>query len=148
MTSVSIRPAYPQAASIGLVFAGGVVGAAAREGLRLVIPNADGIPVVVPVMNLVGAFVLGFLLEALTRKDPAPATTSRIRALIGVGFCGGLTTYSSLATDTAVLLSHSRFGAGAAYALGTLFLGALATFAGIALGARKPAARETAGTPG
>ena len=145
---MSARRTYLQAATIGLVFAGGVVGAAVREGLKLAIPNADGIPVVVPVMNLIGAFVLGYLFEALTRNDPAPAATSRIRALIGAGFCGGLTTYSSLATDTAVLLSDSRFGVGAAYALGTLFLGALATFAGIALAARHPAARETAGTGG
>ncbi|MBC2933072.1 CrcB family protein [Nocardioides sp. zg-1228] len=123
--------------SVLLVLAGGIVGVGAREGFMLAVPNADGIPIVVPVVNVLGAFVLGFLYEALTRDETPPQLTSRLKLLIGTGFCGGLTTYSSLATDTAVLLDDSRVGVAAVYALGTLVVGGLATLAGIALAASR-----------
>ncbi|WP_206422545.1 fluoride efflux transporter FluC [Nocardioides pantholopis] len=139
------RPSYLRTSSIALVLLGGVVGVGAREGLSLWIPNLDGVPVVVPVVNVLGAFALGYLYEALTRLAPGETTTSRLKLLIGTGFCGGLTTYSSLATDTAVLLDDSRFGVGALYVLGTVLVGGLATFAGIVAAARLHAARQDAG---
>ncbi|MFD1824771.1 MULTISPECIES: fluoride efflux transporter FluC [Mumia] len=127
------RPAYLKGASIALVFVGGVIGVAAREGFMLAVPNEDNIPIVVPIVNILGAFVLGYLYEALTRTAPGPELTSRLKLLIGTGFCGGLTTYSSLATDTAVLFDDDRAGIGILYAVGTVVIGAGATFAGIAL---------------
>ncbi len=133
--SAATRPAYLRPVSIGLVLVGGAVGVAIREGL-LWIENADGIAIMVVVVNLLGAFFLGCLYEALTRTDPGPTRTAQLTALLGTGFCGGLTTYSSLATDTAVLLDDSRVGVALAYALGTVLVGALCTVAGIAAGAR------------
>ncbi|QCB93770.1 fluoride efflux transporter FluC [Cellulomonas shaoxiangyii] len=121
---------------LSLVFAGGLVGVAAREGLSLAVPDADGVPVVVPLVNLLAAFLLGYLYEALARVSPGTALAGRVKLLVGTGFCGGLSTYSSLATDTATLLVQDRGGTAAAYALGTLVLGAVATLAGIALGSR------------
>jgi len=123
--------------SVGLVLLGGILGVGAREGFMLAVPNEDNIPIVVPVVNVLGAFILGFLYEALTRDDTPPRLTARLKLLIGTGFCGGLTTYSSLATDTAVLLDDSRVGVAAVYALGTLVVGGLATLAGIALAASR-----------
>lgn len=121
---------------LGLVFVGGLLGVAAREGLTHAVPNIDDVPVVVPVVNLLAAFALGYLYEALARTAPGTALTGRLKLLIGTGFCGGLSTYSSLATDTAVLLDHARAGVAATYALGTVLLGALATLSGIVLGTR------------
>ncbi|MCC2307570.1 fluoride efflux transporter FluC [Cellulomonas chengniuliangii] len=121
---------------LGLVMVGGILGVAAREGLTLAVPNVDDVPVVIPVVNLLSAFVLGYLYEGLARAAPGAALTGRLKLLIGTGFCGGLSTYSSLATDTAVLLDHDRAGIAVLYALGTVIVGALATLAGIALGAR------------
>ncbi|WP_199286866.1 fluoride efflux transporter FluC [Nocardioides houyundeii] len=124
-------PSYLHLASIALVVAGGLVGVAAREGLSLAVPDLDDVPVVIPLVNLIGAFVLGLLYEALSRTKPDPGTTGHLKLVLGTGFCGGLTTYSSLATDTAVLLDDSRIGVGALYCLGTVLLGAGATFLGI-----------------
>ncbi|WP_262851043.1 fluoride efflux transporter FluC [Mumia quercus] len=136
MTTTTGRPAYLRAASIALVFAGGVVGVAAREGFMLAVPNEDNIPIVVPIVNLLGAFILGYLYEGLTRTAPAPQTTARLKLLVGTGFCGGLTTYSSLATDTAVLVDDARIGIALTYALGTVIIGACATMLGIVLASR------------
>ena len=143
------RPAYLSPASIGLVLLGGGIGAGTQEAFSLAIPELDGVQVVVPVVNLIGAFLLGWLYEALAHGDQAPdakARAGRLKLLIGTGFCGGLTTYSSLATDTAVLLDDARVGVALVYALGTVVIGGAATIAGIAAGARRrPAHGETTG---
>lgn len=131
------RPTKIRGRSVALVFVGAMVGVAAREGLKLAIPNRDGIPIVVPVANLLSAFVFGYLFEALARKAPGTENTSPWMQLIGVGFCGGLSTYSYLATETAVLLYDSRVGIGVTYAVGTIVLGALSTFAGFTLASRR-----------
>lgn len=52
--------------------------------------------------------------------------------MVGTGFMGGFTTYSALAADTAGLLGGGRVGVGIAYGLGTVLVGGLATWAGIA----------------
>lgn len=118
------------------MFIGGLVGVAVREGFERSVSDIDGVPVVVPVVNLLAAFLLGYLYEGLARLAPGKTLTGHLKLLIGTGFCGGLSTYSSLATDTATLLVKDRFDVAVLYALGTLVIGALATFAGIALGSR------------
>ncbi len=132
-THSSSRPAYLTGASISLVFVGGLLGVAAREGFMLAVPNRDNIPIVVPIVNLLGAFILGYLYEALTRVSPSADLTSRLKLLIGTGFCGGLTPYRTHATETDVLFGDSRDGLGEQYAVGTVVVGAGFTFAGIAL---------------
>ncbi|WP_237762631.1 fluoride efflux transporter FluC [Arthrobacter sp. ERGS1:01] len=119
-----------------LVAVGGALGAAAREGLTLVIPTVGGVPLAIGLINLAGAFVLGCLYEALTRPGIGAVAAGRLRLLLGTGFCGGFTTYSSLATDTAVLGTHGHLGTALLYVVGTVLLGACATVAGIAAGAR------------
>lgn len=142
------RPAHLRWRSIGLVAAGGAAGAACREALSIVIPNVSGVPLPIAIINIVGAFLLGYLYEALTRRPAGDSSVTTLKLLIGTGFCGGFTTYSSLATDTSVLGAHGRVDLAIIYALATVILGALATWAGIAAGAqrknRQPAQTESA----
>ncbi|MBN9140052.1 MAG: CrcB family protein [Micrococcales bacterium] len=133
---VHLRPAY-----LGVVFAGGAVGTAAREGLGLLIPPTGGVPWAILAANLAGAFLLGVLLEALVRRGPDHGIRRTLRLLLGTGFMGGFTTYSALATDTASLFGAGHGWLGAAYALGTVVVGALATTAGILLAAAAHRAR-------
>jgi CrcB protein len=135
-TPAARHPGPARGLAIGLVAAGGAVGVALREAVSEAVPTLDGVPIAITIVNVVGAFLLGFLYERLARRSPGAGRSARLKLLIGTGFCGGLTTYSSLATDTAVLLDRSRVDLGLAYALGTVLLGALATLVGIALGGR------------
>lgn len=129
-TPAHLRPAY-----LGVVFVGGVLGTAAREGLGLVIPSPDGVPWGVLTANLAGAFLLGVLLEALVRRGADHGIRRTLRLLVGTGFMGGFTTYSALATDTAALFGDGHGWLAAVYAIGTVVVGALATGAGILLAA-------------
>lgn len=128
------RPAHLRPDCIGAVFIGGCAGVAAREALIVLFPTG-GVPWTVFAINIIGAFLLGVLLEALTRRGPDVGRRRMIRMLLGTGFMGGFTTYSALATDTADLLSSGSPGAGAAYGVGTVLVGAVATWTGIAAGA-------------
>src|SRR5699024_1022719 len=82
---------------VALVFVGGASGTAAREAAGLLMaPTLGEVPVTLAV-NVVGAFLLGLLLQAF-----GTGTTGR-RLLIGTGFLGGFTTYSALAVQTVAL---------------------------------------------
>lgn len=116
---------------LGLVFAGGVAGTAAREYLTIVIPRIGEVPIATVGINIVGAFLLGALLEALIGRRPDEGRRRTVRLLLGTGFLGGFTTYSALATDT-VILGSGGVWLPILYALGSLVLGAIATWAGIA----------------
>ncbi|MCO7204225.1 CrcB family protein [Microbacterium sp. CnD16-F] len=131
------RPVHLAWSSILLVLVGGTVGTAAREGLSLAMPSVGGIPVAILVINIVGALFLGALLEALARRGPDVGRRRALRLLLGTGFAGGFTTYSALAVDSGLLLTGGDPTAGILYALGTVVVGALATVAGIALGAAR-----------
>jgi len=83
-------------------------------------------------INVVGAFLLGVLLELLADHTFDTGWSRRIRLGIGTGGLGGFTTYSALATET-VILGAAHLGLAMAYALGTVVIGAAASIAGIAL---------------
>jgi CrcB protein len=130
--AVHLRPSM-----LAVVAVGGAIGTAAREGLALAIPAAGGLPVAILLVNVAGAFVLGILLEALIRLGPDVGGRRLVRLAAGTGFCGGFTTYSTLAVAVAELLRAGTTGLAIGYALGSVLLGALASWAGVAVGARR-----------
>lgn len=127
---VHLRPAY-----LLLVVVGGTFGTAGREVISLAFPPLDGIPYAIFAINIVGAFLLGILLEALSRRGPDHGRRRTIRLLLGTGVMGGFTTYSALATDAAHLIGGGSALTGITYALATVLVGAAATWAGIAVAA-------------
>lgn len=139
------RPVHLRLPYLGLVFVGGTLGTATREALSLALPPVNGIPYAIFGVNIVGAFLLGLLLEALSHRGPDHGHRRTLRLLLGTGFMGGFTTYSALAADSAVLIGHGASGTGIAYALATVLVGAIASWGGIAVGAatHRPA-REVA----
>ena len=144
--SASPRPLHLRWHSLALVFAGGTVGTALRELLAITVPPVAGVAVVIVGINVFGAFLLGLLLETLARRGPDEGRRRQLRLLLGTGVLGGFTTYSALATDTSLLLADDRLGTAMLYALGTVILGALAAWAGIASGAALHHRRRAAGS--
>lgn len=139
------RPVHLRWPYLALVFAGGTVGTALRELLAISVPPVAGVAVVIVGINIVGAFLLGLLLETLAGLGADEGRRRQLRLFLGTGLLGGFTTYSALATDTGLLLADDRLGTALLYALGTVLVGALASWAGIAAGAALH--RRRTGTP-
>jgi len=125
--------AHTQPFLLCMVAVGGAVGTAARYGLASAWPTATGHwPTATFVANLVGAGVLGALLEGLARRGPDSVGRQRARLLVGTGFCGALTTFSTLAVETDLLLRGHHIGLALAYAIASVVGGLALTSLGIA----------------
>ena len=124
------RPAHLSPGNIALVAAGGALGTGLRLLLQEAVPRWAGVPVVTVGINVLGAFLLGALLEAVAGPTLGERWSRRARLGLGTGALGGFTTYSSLADDTA-LLAGDHPGRAAAYALLTVLVGLAASVAGI-----------------
>lgn len=117
-----------------VVAVGGVLGTAGRYGLAALLPAQHGLPVGTAVENVVGAFALGVLLELLARRTPESRGRRVLRLGLGTGMLGGFTTYSALALETWDLLGDQPVLA-LGYSLGSVLLGLIACFVGVALSA-------------
>lgn len=131
----AVRSAWTgrRSAALALVFAGGTLGTAAREALTFAFPSADGIPRAIWAINVGGSLILGCLLGALA--SGSAGLHRGLRLAVGTGFCGGFTTYSTLGVAGADLVGRGLAGTGVIYVLSTLLAGAVAAWAGLALGA-------------
>jgi CrcB protein len=129
------RPAHLSASNFAIVVAGGTAGTGLRYLIDTLIPSWHGLPVATVGINVVGAFLLGVLLETLALRDPSRSSSRQVRLGVGTGVLGGFTTYSALATHTTILAA-SRPGAAAGYALATVIIGAAASIFGIWVGRR------------
>jgi CrcB protein len=141
-----VRPVHLSVGNVALVAAGGAVGTGLRYLITLVVPRWAGMPVATFAINVLGAFLLGVLLELLADRTLDTGWSRRIRLGVGTGGLGGFTTYSALATDTATLaITHP--GRAAGYAVGTVLIGAIASAVGIwlARGHLRPALVDAMG---
>jgi fluoride exporter len=113
-----------------LVFVGGALGSVLREFLMLMVPTlADGFPLDILVANLVAACLLGFVAARHERKGASDG----VYALVGTGITGGLSTFSSFAYASAVLMKASMASAVVAlgYVMTSLLLGYIAVIIGM-----------------
>ena len=115
------------------VAAAGALGALARYGLEgLVSRRAPGaFPWGTFVVNVTGAFVLGFVFTVMTEQlTVAPW----IRGAVTIGFLGAYTTFSTLSFETYRLAEDGALGLAAANALGSLAAGLAAVYLGVVAG--------------
>jgi CrcB protein len=108
-----------------------VVGTAARYAVGELVPPWGVFPAATFCVNVVGAFALGVLLEALARRGADVGARQRLRLLAGAGFLGAFTTYSTLAVDVDVLLRGGHASVAVVYALASVVVGFAASTFGI-----------------
>ena len=117
--------------ALAVALAGGL-GAVCRFFLSAVIPTAkrSGFPWSTFVINVSGSFLVG-LAAGYSAAHLLPVD---VRLVIGTGFLGGYTTFSTASTDAVGLLRKRRPRVAALYVFGTLASALTAAFAGMVLG--------------
>ena len=108
---------------------GSAVGGVSRYLLGGVIQRAlaASFPVGTLLINVTGSALLGFLLRYAL---DTPSLTPEIRALLGVGFCGGYTTFSTFSYETVALLEDGDWQRAGVYVTLSVVGSVLATFVG------------------
>ena len=126
-----------------LVGAGGFVGAILRYSTSALLERAGrgtvrGIPVGTLAVNVVGCLLLGWLLARLASAPEAESSAldpRDVHLLVGVGFLGALTTFSTFGHETLALVRAGQSGAAIANVGLQLALGLGAVWLGLRLAA-------------
>lgn len=109
---------------ITLLMFGGGVGANARYWLGLLIRTLQGtvaFPWATFAINVSGSIVLGFAAALFLHHPDEPRKNWYL--LLGTGFCGGFTTFSTFSLETLELLQEGRLLTAAAYVFGSVVAG-------------------------
>jgi CrcB protein len=118
------------------VAAGGVAGGYFRIVLSLLpgTGSSSSWPWITFAVNVSGAFVLAFAFTLLVSGTPRSAL---LRLLIGTGFCGALTTFSTLQLELFRMLRAGNVALAAGYLAGSLAAGSVAVILGTAIARRR-----------
>ena len=114
--------------SVLLVALGAAVGAAARWLVDRFVQSrhTSFFPWGTFVVNVLGSLLLGILLGARSAPD--------LVLVLGTGFCGGFTTFSTFSFETVVLTGEGRGAVARLYVVASLVVGFGAAFLGWWLG--------------
>lgn len=83
------------------------------------------------VVNVTGSIVLGFV--AVTYLNHPDPSRRNWYLLLGTGFCGGFTTFSTFSYETLKLIQDGKPWAAAAYVIGSVLVGLLGIWAAVKL---------------
>lgn len=116
---------------LAAVFVGGALGTLARAVLaEVAAPHPHQWPWATFVVNIVGAFLLGYFTTRLLERLPL---SNYRRPLLGTGLCGGLTTFSTMQVETLRMLEHHHYGLAAGYVAASIAAGLVAVYLATAL---------------
>ncbi len=122
---------------LAAIVIGGMAGTLLRLGLSELLADTRGHWAWgTLIANVAGALILGIV---LTRFHSRSAGPSRMRALLGTGFCGGLTTFSTFQLELLDALDGGQASLAAGYAVVSIAAGLV----GVAIGLRISSARGT-----
>ena len=108
----------------------GSLGALARYGLDGVVSRRfpSSFPWGTFVVNMSGAFVLGFLMTLMTEQL---TTATWVRSALTIGLLGAYTTFSTLSYETYRLMEDGALGLAAANMFGSAAVGLVAVYLGV-----------------
>ena len=123
------------------IFVGGCLGGWARYGITSAWPTKiDRFPWATLTVNSTGAFILTLVIVAA-----ADIVSSRyLRPLLGTGFCGAFTTFSSIVVTTDLLFAHDHPATAVTYLAASIVAGLAAASIGLVLGRAVAANRRRA----
>jgi CrcB protein len=114
------------------VAVGGLIGTGLRLACDLAFPHGDGdFPIETLLVNLVGAFVLGWLVGGLWTRPTMPTW---IKAGLGSGVIGSFTTLSAVMASLIVLTGAGEAWLAAVYLLVSVVGGLALAAAGLRIG--------------
>lgn len=118
--------------SAALVALAGGFGAVARFVLDGLIRRrtTGAFPAGTMIINLTGSLLLGLLAGLVVDGLPG-----HLQTVLGTGFLGGYTTFSSASVETVRLLQEHRFRSAVGYGIGTVLLATVLAVVGYLLGA-------------
>ena len=108
---------------------GGGIGAVARYlvGILYLHILKTNLPAATFCVNFVGCLTLGFLYIFFIEKTQIP---TNIKLALTVGFCGGLTTFSTFSLEIFEMIQNSHYVQALVYIAASLVLGIAAVFLG------------------
>jgi CrcB protein len=106
---------------IAAIFIGGFVGAVARALIEDRLPHEPSEwPWATFGINIAGALLLGWVVTRLQERLPLSAYR---RPLLGTGFCGALTTFSTMQVELLDMLDAGHTGLALGYAAASIVAG-------------------------
>lgn len=120
--------------AIILVFLGAGLGGVFRHGVNIAAARTLGanFPFGTPIINITGSFIMGLAIGWLTFRSGG-GWTQHVRLFFTTGVLGGYTTFSTFSLETVLLIERDQIGLAAAYVGGSVALGILGLWAGLAL---------------
>src|SRR5438477_6273664 len=116
---------------LAAIFTGGAVGALGRAALvEWLPPHAGRWPWATFIVNVAGAFLLGYFATRLQERLPLSAYK---RPLLGTGLCGALTTFSTMQLELLRMLDRGTVGLALGYAAASVVAGFAAVWIATAL---------------
>ncbi len=114
-----------------LVFLGGGLGSISRYGIGLIFNERikQSFPWATFSINIIACFILGILTAWIATKS----NDSQMRLLIGIGFCGGFSTFSTFSAESIALLQRGEWLNTILYIAATVIFCMLAFAAGLAI---------------
>ena len=117
--------------TLAFVALAGALGALARFGVHGVVQSrtASRFPYGTFVVNMTGSFALGVVVGLVIAQGVDPD----VRAVVGTGFIGAYTTFSTFSYDNVGLWESGESRSALVNALGSIAVGLLAATAGLAI---------------